>query len=591
MEITQEKNRRVLVVDDNEAIHHDFRKILGDRPESTELSARKAELFGAADEEKSKIVFELACAIRGQDGLAKVVAARDANRPFALAFVDMRMPSGWDGVETIQQIWQVDRKIQIVICTAYSDYAWSEIIEKLGQSDNLLILKKPFDNIEVSQLAAALTDKWWATSQAGLKMEMLEQLVAQRTATLQQEIAERERVQQLLREKENLTRRARRLESIGQLAGGIAHEFNNLLQTIQGYTCIVQDELSPDEPAYADLEKALVATQRAATLTGQLLTFSRGQSLERSTIDVNEAVTNVVSLLECVLGKEIELTVSLDEKVGVISADTEMIQQVVMNLCLNARDAMPSGGKLTITTADEVLTDNYCAFHPDTEPGRYVLLSVTDTGCGMTPEVIEHVFEPFFTTREVGQRTGLGLTTVYRLVRHHGGVVTAYSEPNVGSTFRVRLPADAQATAQPPQAADSCQVPEGHQTILIADDEKLIRDVAVRILNNAGYRTLEAADGRQCVALFEQHRNEIGLLVLDVVMPKLNGRDAYRQIHEMCPTLPAIFCTGYDPTASRNSGAVSEDCLLIEKPFKPEILVRAVREALDAVVPCEPILT
>jgi two-component system NtrC family sensor kinase len=591
MDIAQEKNRRVLVVDDNEAIHHDFRKILDGRPESTGFAARKAELFGAADEEKAKIVFELECAIRGQDGLAKVVAAREANRPFALAFVDIRMPSGWDGVETIQQIWQADREIQIVVCTAYSDYAWSEIIDKLGQSDNLLILKKPFDNIEVSQLATALTDRWWATRQAEFKMEMLEEIVAQRTATLQQEIAERERVQQLLRDKETLTRRARRLESVGQLAGGIAHEFNNLLQTIQGYTSIVQEDLSPTDPAYADLEKALVATRRAATLTSQLLTFSRGRSLERSCIDVNEAVGNVLSLLGYALGKEIELTVSLDEKVGVISADTELIQQIVMNLCLNSRDAMPSGGKLTITTADEVLTDDYCAFQPDTKPGRYVLLSVSDTGCGMTPEVLEHAFEPFFSTKEIGQRTGLGLATVSGLVRNHGGAVTVYSEPNVGSTFRVRLPADTPADSQPPKTANAGTVLGGQETILVADDEKLIRDVAVRILNNAGYRTLEAADGRQCVTLFEQHRNEIGLLVLDVVMPKLNGHDAYRQIHEMCPTLPAIFCTGYDPTASGNSGAVSENCLLIEKPFKPEVLLRAVREALDAVLPCELIPT
>jgi two-component system cell cycle sensor histidine kinase/response regulator CckA len=394
------------------------------------------------------------------------------------------------------------------------------------------------------------------------------------------DITERKRAAEALRNTEEHLRQKQKLEAIGSLAGGVAHEFNNLLQAILGYTQFAMDGLPAGERRYEDLEQVLKAANRASALTRQLLAFGRRQVLKRTSVHPNEVVTDLVKMLRPLIGEGIELCTMLDDGVGTIHADADELLQALLNLCINARDAMSQGGRLTIRTQDVYLGESHCAAHPDVKPGRHLLLSVSDTGCGMSPEVQEHIFEPFYTTKEVGAGTGLGLAMVYGMIQQHQGAIQVYSEPGAGATFRLYLRAiDAEAAVGAPARAE--RGPGGNETILIAEDEPMVRQMVVRILEGAGYRTIAAQDGEDGLRAFVENSALISLVVLDLVMPKMGGYQLYHHLKVLHPGLRVVFCSGHDPQKNEAQMIAQEGLPLIEKPFNPDVLLKAVRRVLD----------
>jgi len=411
--------------------------------------------------------------------------------------------------------------------------------------------------------------------------ELVEEEVQLRTRELQQEIKERKQVEADLAQRDEQLRQSHKLEAVGSLAGGIAHEFNNLLQAIRGYTQYAMEGLPAEDQRYQDLEQVVKASDRAATLTRELLGFSRRQVLERVNLEPGEIVAAMVKMLRPLIGERIDLQISLATDTGSLYADRGLLQQMLLNLCINARDAMPDGGELVLKTQRVDLNEKYCDFHPLVKPGAYVLFTVADTGCGMSPEVRPRIFEPFFTTKGVGKGTGLGLAMVYGCVQQHGGTINVYSEPNLGTTFKIYLPIAADAESVVDDVA-ATPVVGGNETILIAEDEPMVRDLAVRVLTGAGYSVLVAADGAAAVELFEAHASEVSLVLLDAVMPKLTGHQAYDRINRKNPNVPVVFCSGYDPEMGQVKLLMDEGVRMVQKPFDPGMLLHIVREVLDA---------
>jgi len=395
------------------------------------------------------------------------------------------------------------------------------------------------------------------------------------------DITKRKKVEEALRTKDQQLRQAQKMEAVGELAGGIAHEFNNLLQAIQGYTQFAMDELAPDSQPHQDLRQSLVASERAATLTRQLLDFSRQDSLCLTDVNPNELIEQLVRMLRPLIGENVELELALDETVETVLADPAMLQQALMNLCVNARDAMPSGGKLTIRTENTVITEHCASLHRGLRSGHYVRIVVADTGCGMPPEVRARVFEPFFTTKEVGKGTGLGLAMVYGVVQEHGGLIDLHSESGEGTTFKIHLPSKNRARPAE-ESAPAAAVRGGDETILVTEDEPFGRDVAVRILEQAGYSTLTAADGEEAVRLIQQRADPIDLVLLDVAAPSMTGEEAYLRMKEIRPDVAVVFCTGQHAEADRSALLRRHGVPVIEKPFEPDVLLGTIRQVLDA---------
>src|SRR5579872_1806317 len=415
-------NNRILVIDDNPSIHTDIRKILAGCIKDTSLAEEMALLFDEKVDEPLPLEFLIDSAFQGQEGLAKVTQARAVAQPYALAFVDVRMPPGWDGVETIKHIWQVDPDLQVVICTAYSDYSWEEMVRQIGRSDNLVILKKPFDNIEVLQLAHAMTRKWFLNQEVKDRLRDLGKLVSQRTTELQsaneqlqnanaqlkREMAERAQM-------ENQLRQSQKMEAVGQLAAGVAHDFNNILTVIEGNASLLLETKAAGTEDFNCLGAVISSSQRASKLVRQLLAFSRKQYMQAENLNVRDTLSSISEMLSRGLGEHISVKMNIADDLPFISADSNMIEQMLMNLAVNARDAMPNGGQLAITVEAVELTHEMARASAEARPGHFVSLRVTDTGCGIAPEILPRMFEPFFTTKPVGKGTGLGLATVYGL--------------------------------------------------------------------------------------------------------------------------------------------------------------------------------
>ena len=674
-------NRRILIVDDNESIHSDFHSILcADELDQTTVNEMEVVLFEETVQPEQPKGFELDSAFQGKEGLEMVKKALEENRPYAMAFVDVRMPPGWDGIETITRIWEVDPNLQIVVCTAYADYSWEEIRAKVGQPDSLLVLKKPFDNIEVQQLAHALTKKWLLTMQtraqvaelakANESLAMSEERFAkafhesplagaiqslpdQRFVDVSERLAEiigcerRELIgrkpsdlflwgkpevveqwyeglsrKEVVRDQEakmrdargtlrevrvslsplslggqlhalliaedvseraileRQLRQAQKMEAIGQLAAGVAHDFNNILTVIQGHAGLMQQKVANGQDK--SLQQITNAANRASTLIRQLLMFSRKQVMQFRYLDPNEILRNAIKMLEWVVGEHVKIEFQPYNSLSTIHADSSMVEQIAMNLAVNARDAMPNGGRLSITTSVESVHRGSTPMDPEPREGQYVCLKFADTGFGMDTQILSRIFEPFFTTKPVGKGTGLGLSTVFGIVRQHHGWVEVESEPNKGTIFRIYFP----STQHSPDRVESVtDVPlrNGRETVLVAEDEEALRQVVVQVLKLHGYTVLEAASGRDALEIWEQAGRPVDLLLTDLVMPGgVMGSELAERLTRQCPSLKVIYTSGYSPGMAGKDASLLEGRNFLPKPYSITQLARFVRECLDA---------
>ena len=412
--------------------------------------------------------------------------------------------------------------------------------------------------------------------------QQLEARVAQRTTALRAEIEERKRADAEREKLEEQLRMSQKMEAIGSLAGGVAHDFNNLLSVILGYTGFALDAMPENTPLRADLLEVRKAGERAAALTRQLLAFGRKQVLQPLPLSLNQVATGLEQMLRRILGEDIDLLQTLAPELGLTLADPSQIGQVLMNLVVNARDAMPEGGKLTIGTANVEVDEEYAARHVAVMPGPYVMLAVTDTGCGMDPTTKARLFEPFFTTKEPGKGTGLGLSTVYGIVRQTGGNIWVYSEPGLGTTFKIYLPRVLSATM--PTVTEPPALPRratGTETILVVEDEEALRRVARRILGAAGYTVLAAANGDEALAICAQHVGDIHLILTDVVMPRMSGKMLAQKLAQTRPTLKVLYMSGYTDDAIVHHGVLDAETQFLAKPFTAPDLARKVRVVLD----------
>jgi PAS domain S-box-containing protein len=395
------------------------------------------------------------------------------------------------------------------------------------------------------------------------------------TLGLLKDIAERRQLEEQLRQ-------SQKMDAIGRLAGGIAHDFNNLLTVIAGRAQMILARLRPEEPIHRDATLVRTTADRAAALTQQLLAFSRKQVLQPQVLDLNAVTTAMEPMLSRLIGEDIELAVVPAAGLDRVKADPGQIEQVIVNLVVNSRDAMPQGGRLTIETANVELDEAYARRHVSVPAGQYVMLAVSDSGSGMDEQTRSRVFEPFFTTKEPGKGTGLGLATVYGIVKQSGGDIRLYSEVGTGTTFRIYLPRVAEMVSLPdPATSVSATPPRGDETVLLVEDEPEVRDLAREILEGSGYTVLQACDALEAVFIAERHAGPIHLLLTDVIMPRQSGRALVERLRPLRPEMQVLYMSGYTNEAIVRHGVLDPDTLFIQKPFSPAALGHKVRAAID----------
>lgn len=713
------RNRRILVIDDNSAIHDDFRKILG-APEAAdaELDAFEANLFGGYESAH----YEIDTALQGDEGLRKVERALMAGRPYAVAVVDVRMPPGWDGIETTRRIWEVDPDLQVVICTAFSDYSWEEMQEQTMPGDRMLILKKPFEAIEVKQVANTLTEKWRLAREAQLTLNNLDALVRQRTEQLAaseaaalrmmreadenrvrvqaayeeltRETAERVRLQQQFKEQASLLDKARdaiivrdlehrvtywnkgaeriygwtadeamgrsvcdllygdtagflpacqevlekgdwvgelrqigrngvglttearwtlvrngqalpqsileiatdvtqqkkleqqylraqRMESIGTLAGGIAHDLNNVLTPIIMSIDLLKG-FSPDSRSLEVLDVIATSATRGADLVNQVLTFARGMEGRRVQVDVRALMGDIGKIISDTFPKNIKIHIAANQDVSGLTGDLTQLHQVFLNLCVNARDAMPNGGHLTLSAENVILDQAFAETHLDAKAGPYVLFQVIDTGAGIPDAIIESIFDPFFTTKELGKGTGLGLATSLGIVKSHGGFLHVSSQVGKGTRFQVYLPAragDSERTVAAGSDEHAVILGKG-EWVLVIDDEEPFRQIIRSTLENCGYRVLLAADGIEGVAVYAQHRGKIAVVLTDMMMPAMDGAGTLESLRLINPEVLCIAASGITTNENVALAAEMGAKMFLPKPFTAQSLLKALSDVL-----------
>jgi len=398
---------------------------------------------------------------------------------------------------------------------------------------------------------------------------------------LANDVTDRKRAEQALKETEEHLRQSQKLEGVGQLAGGIAHDFNNLLTVINGFCSLAMRGLNHEDPLLANLEEIKKAGDRATSLTRQLLAFSRKQVLQPKILNLDSVVIDMEKMLQRVIGENIDLRAVLEPKLGNVSADPGQIEQIILNLVVNARDSMLNGGKLTIETDNIYLDEEYGKDHLGAQVGPHVMLAVTDTGHGMDQKTLARIFEPFFTTKEMGKGTGLGLSTVYGIVKQSGGNIWVYSEIGRGTTFKIYLPRVDDGAEEYKRNIEDARVTKGTETILLVEDEEMLRKLARQTLKGHGYEIVEASNGNEAIALSAQHEGAIHLLLTDVIMPGMNGRELATRMLQTRPSLRVLFMSGYTDDAIVHQGVLDESANFIQKPFAPDELAGRVREVLE----------
>jgi PAS domain S-box-containing protein len=674
---------RVMVIDDDPDIHEEIRGILASEsglPEPTPAAPAR-----------SSARFKVEGSLRDEDGLAKVAQARQAGQAFSVVFVDVSMPPKGDGFETIRRLWQADPALEIVLCTVLSENFLQDGLRQVAKADQLLVLKKPFDKIEVRQLAVALSEKWRLAHEAQSFLDNLEALVRARTSELEKSMAriqasehqyrllfdsnptsiftyddttlafisvnaaalqhygydKEEFLRLTLRdlalpedlpvflnklaklapgarhtgvwrhrtksgklsqmeisshhllpqkiflslavdvtERLNLEaqlRQSQKMESIGQLAGGIAHDFNNLLTVINGHTSLIMTSEKLTPKGADSLKEIVEAGKRASALTRQLMTFSRKQDLHPQILDLNEVVNHITKMLRRILGEDVALHVDFSPGLPSIKADVGMIEQVLLNLAVNSRDAMPRGGQLFIRTSAVALDLAAAQQNPEAAPGRFVCLTFSDSGCGIAPEYLGRIFEPFFTTKDQEHGTGLGLATVYGIVKQHRGWISVESRLGEGTTFQVYLPASNAPRGALQMAPTEQPVIGGTETLLVVEDETPLLKLMQHILEGHGYKVLSCANGREALDIWGQHQKRIDLLLTDLILPDgMAGTELARILQGAKPGLKILFTSGYDADRLAKEFPPGTAFKMVQKPFHARKLAEMVFESLNS---------
>jgi len=373
---------------------------------------------------------------------------------------------------------------------------------------------------------------------------------------------------------------AQKMESVGRLAGGVAHDFNNMLQTILGYSDLSLAQVEATNPVHEGLLEIRKAAMRSADLTRQLLAFARKQTANPKIIDLNDTVSGMLKMLQRLIGEDIDLAWLPGHSLWPVKMDPSQLDQILANLAVNARDAIADTGKITIETENISLDTAYCTGHPDALPGKYVQLMVSDNGCGMDKETTAQIFEPFFTTKEQGKGTGLGLATVYGIVRQNNGFVNLYSEPGQGTTFSIYLPSFISETVPVAETSRTEEPLNGTETVLLVEDDAAILDLGMTVLQRLGYTVLAANTPNMAIQLAQEQEGEIHLLITDVIMPEMNGRELAQRLSSLRPTMQCLYMSGYTANVIAHHGVLDPGIHFIQKPFSIDALGRAVREAL-----------
>lgn len=510
------------------------------------------------------------CCQTGQEALA----ASQRNE-VNVAVLDLRLPDV-DGLQLLKQLKIQNPQIKVIIHTGYAslDTALAAIneeafayVRKMGNVEELLAHIHRAFHMHLAKYNELLERE----------VEKRTQELVQANQELKNEIIERQRLEEQLRQ-------SQKMEAVGRLAGGIAHDFNNLLTVINGYSdLLLQRRTSAHDDCRYELEQIKRAGERAASLTRQLLAFSRQQILQPRILDLNVVVSDIDKMLRRIIGEDIELVIRSQPGLGLVKADLGQMEQVIMNLAINSRDAMPQGGQLAIETANAYLDETYGRQHVDVIPGDYVLLAVSDTGIGMDAETVSHLFEPFFTTKEVGKGTGLGLATVYGIIAQSGGHLWVHSQPEQGTIFKIYLPQINEATIEVLQPSTTeAWLLQGVETILLVEDEASVRDFARGILEANGYTVLPACYGDEALTISQQHPEPIHLLLTDVIIPGgMSGCELAHRLILLRPELKVLYISGYTSDAIIRHGVLDSDTAFLQKPFTPHVLTRKVRKVLD----------